>query len=55
MSAIIVEQNPARILPITDEAIVLERGTVVHSASSAELLGDRATLDRYLAVGGGTP
>jgi len=53
LSAIFVEQNPARILPITDEAIVLERGTVVHSASSAELLNDRATLDRYLAVGGG--
>jgi branched-chain amino acid transport system ATP-binding protein len=54
LSAIIVEQNPARILPITDQAIVLERGTVVHSANSVELLGDRATLDRYLAVGGGT-
>jgi branched-chain amino acid transport system ATP-binding protein len=53
LSAIIVEQNPARILPITDQAIVLERGTVVHSANSVELLGDRATLDRYLAVGGG--
>ena len=53
LSAIIVEQNPARILPITDHAIVLERGTVVHSANSVELLGDRATLDRYLAVGGG--
>jgi len=54
LSAIIVEQNPARILPITDQAIVLERGTVVHSANSVELLGDRATLDRYLAVGGVT-
>src|SRR5436309_3940526 len=31
LSAIFVEQNPARILPITDDAIVLERGTVVHS------------------------
>jgi branched-chain amino acid transport system ATP-binding protein len=54
LSAIFVEQNPARILPITDEAIVLERGTVVHSAPSAALLDDSATLDRYLAVGGGT-
>jgi branched-chain amino acid transport system ATP-binding protein len=53
LSAIIVEQNPARILPITDDAIVLERGTLVHRASSVELHGDRATLDRYLAVGGG--
>ena len=54
LSAIFVEQNPARILPITDDAIVLERGTVVHSAPSAALLADSATLDRYLAVGGGT-
>jgi branched-chain amino acid transport system ATP-binding protein len=51
-SAIFVEQNPARILPITDAALVLERGTVVHAAASAALLADRATLDRYLAVGG---
>jgi branched-chain amino acid transport system ATP-binding protein len=54
LSAIFVEQNPARILPITDDAIVLERGTIVHSGVSGALLGDPATLDRYLAVGGGT-
>jgi len=53
LSAIFVEQNPTRILPITDDAIVLERGTVVHAAPSASLLADHATLDRYLAVGGG--
>ena len=53
LSAIFVEQNPARILPITDEAIVLERGTVVHAAKSEALLADPATLDRFLAVGGG--
>ena len=45
LSAIFVEQNPARILPITDTAIVLERGTVVHSDTSEALLADRATLD----------
>jgi branched-chain amino acid transport system ATP-binding protein len=54
LSAIFVEQNPARILPITDDAIVLERGTVVHAGSSASLLADRATLDHFLAVGGAT-
>ena len=52
LSAIIVEQNPARILPITDDAVVLERGTVVHAAPSAALLGDAAVLDRYLGVAG---
>ena len=51
LSAIFVEQNPARILAITDYAIVLERGTVAHAGTSRELLADTATLDRYLAVG----
>jgi branched-chain amino acid transport system ATP-binding protein len=50
MSAIIVEQNPRMILPITQRAVVLDRGTVVHEGSSAELLQDRERLDRWLAV-----
>ncbi len=50
MSAIIVEQNPRLVLPITERAIVLERGSIVHEGSSAELLADRARLDRWLAV-----
>ena len=50
MSAIIVEQNPRLILPITQRAVVLDRGTVVHEGASAELLADRGTLDRWLAV-----
>ena len=53
MSAILVEQSPARILAITDSALVLERGTIAHSAASAELRNDPQTLERYLAVGGG--
>jgi branched-chain amino acid transport system ATP-binding protein len=50
MSAIIVEQNPRMILPITQRAVVLDRGVVVHEGASAELLADRAQLDRWLAV-----
>jgi len=50
LSAIIVEQNPKQILPITDDAIVLDRGQVVHAAASEQLLNDRAMLDRWLAV-----
>jgi branched-chain amino acid transport system ATP-binding protein len=50
VSAIIVEQNPRLILPITERAVVLERGAVVHEGASAELLGDRERLDRWLAV-----
>ncbi len=50
MSAIIVEQNPRMILPITQRAVVLDRGSVVHEGASAALLADREQLDRWLAV-----
>ena len=50
MSAIIVEQNPRLILPITQRAVVLDRGAVVHEAASAELLVDRERLERWLGV-----
>ena len=38
------------ILPITQRAVVLDRGAVVHAGASAELLVDRERLDRWLAV-----
>ena len=50
MSAIIVEQNPRMILPITHKAVVLDRGAVVHTGDSAALMADPAQLDRWLAV-----
>lgn len=50
MSAIIVEQNPRHILPITHQAVVLDRGAVVHRADSEALLADPETLDRWLSV-----
>ena len=50
ISAIIVEQNPRLILPITTRAIVLDRGAIVHEGASADLLADRSRLDRWLAV-----
>jgi branched-chain amino acid transport system ATP-binding protein len=50
MAGIIVEQHAHKILPITDRALVLERGTVVLEASSASLLADAAPLERFLAV-----
>ena len=53
MSAIIVEQNPRMILPITQHAVVLDRGAVVHAAPSSELLADRVQLERWLAVAKG--
>jgi branched-chain amino acid transport system ATP-binding protein len=50
LSAIIIEQHAKRILDMTDDAIVLERGVVVHAAQSATLRNDQATLDRFLGV-----
>jgi len=52
MAGIIVEQHAHKILPITDRAIVLDRGRVVFEAPSAMLLADSAPLERYLAVTG---
>jgi branched-chain amino acid transport system ATP-binding protein len=50
MSAILVEQNPQKILGVTNRAVILERGTIVHEAASAELRTDRAVLETYLGV-----
>ena len=50
MSAIIIEQSPRLVLPITQRAIVLDRGSIVHEGSSDDLLSDRARLDQWLAV-----
>jgi len=50
MSAILVEQNAKKILGVTDHAIIIERGAVVHAADSATLLRDRAALETYLGV-----
>ncbi|HEX6704949.1 MAG TPA: ABC transporter ATP-binding protein [Albitalea sp.] len=51
LSAIIVEQNPALILGMTRQVVVLDRGRVVHAGASDALAGDAATLERLLAVG----
>ena len=50
MSAILVEQNPQKILPVTDRAVILERGAVVHEAASDVLREDRAILETYLGI-----
>jgi branched-chain amino acid transport system ATP-binding protein len=50
MSAILVEQNPQKILGVTDRAVILERGAIVHEAASATLRADRAVLETYLGV-----
>jgi branched-chain amino acid transport system ATP-binding protein len=50
LSIIIVEQHARRILELADDAVILERGNIVHAGSSAALKADHATLDRYLGV-----
>ena len=50
MSAILVEQNAKKILGVTDHAIIVERGAVVHAADSATLAADRAALETHLGV-----
>lgn len=50
MSAIIVEQKARKVLPLTDEVIVLERGGVVHRGSSTELLASPEVLEKHLSV-----
>jgi branched-chain amino acid transport system ATP-binding protein len=50
LSAIIVEQHPKLILGMTDKAVVLDRGSVVHQATSQALLAQPQVLERLLAV-----
>lgn len=50
LSAIIVEQHPQAILAISDSAVVLDRGTIVHRGTARELREDPALLDRLLGV-----
>ncbi len=53
---ILVEQHADIALALTDNAIVIERGSIVHRAPSRDLLDDAATLDRLIGLriaGGG--
>ena len=47
---ILVEQHAEIALSLTDHAIVLERGSIVHRARSRDLLNDQATLDRLIGL-----
>jgi branched-chain amino acid transport system ATP-binding protein len=50
LSAIIVEQHPQAILAVSDRAIVLDRGTVVHSGTAEALRDAPELLDHLLGV-----
>jgi branched-chain amino acid transport system ATP-binding protein len=47
---ILVEQHAEIALSLTQNAIVIERGNVVHRAPSAELIKDEATLERLIGL-----
>jgi branched-chain amino acid transport system ATP-binding protein len=47
---VLVEQHAEAALDLTKDALLLERGVVVHHAPSAELRHDNATLERYLGL-----
>jgi branched-chain amino acid transport system ATP-binding protein len=47
---ILVEQHAEIALSLTQAALVLERGRVVHSGASASLLADHAALDRLVGL-----
>jgi branched-chain amino acid transport system ATP-binding protein len=50
MAVIVVEQHAKLALSLTRNALVLERGRVVHRSPSEALLADPATLHRLVAV-----
>ncbi|RYF05202.1 MAG: ABC transporter ATP-binding protein [Oxalobacteraceae bacterium] len=50
MSVIVVEQHARLALSLTERAIVLDRGRIVHNSDSASLLADGEKLDRLVAV-----
>jgi branched-chain amino acid transport system ATP-binding protein len=50
MSVIVVEQHARLALSLTERAIVLDRGRIVHDSDSASLLADGDKLDRLVSV-----
>jgi branched-chain amino acid transport system ATP-binding protein len=50
LSAIIVEQHPQAILAISDQAVVLDRGSVVHHSSAQQLQAQPELIEGLLGV-----
>jgi branched-chain amino acid transport system ATP-binding protein len=49
-AVIVVEQHVRVALSLTKQAIVLDRGRMVHQAASEDVLADKAVLDRWVAL-----
>jgi branched-chain amino acid transport system ATP-binding protein len=50
VATILVEQHTALALALTHDAIVIERGRIVHRARSADFAKDAQTLERYVGL-----
>jgi branched-chain amino acid transport system ATP-binding protein len=50
LSAIVVEQHARRILDVTDRAVILDRGAIVHESTSRALVEDPSALVQHLGV-----
>jgi len=49
-AVILAEQHAQIALSLTENAIVIERGAVVHRAKSADMLRDAAVLDQFIGL-----
>ena len=49
-AAILVEQHAELALTLTEDAVVIERGAIVHRARSRDLLADAPTLERLVGL-----
>ena len=47
---ILVEQHAEIALSLTQDALVIERGRIIHSGASAQLLADHSALDRLIGL-----
>jgi len=50
VAMLLVEQHAEMALALTREAVVIERGRIVHRAPSAEFAGDAQALERYVGL-----
>jgi branched-chain amino acid transport system ATP-binding protein len=50
MATLLVEQHTDVALELTQEAVVIERGAIVHRARSADFARDTQTLERYVGL-----
>jgi branched-chain amino acid transport system ATP-binding protein len=49
-AVMLIEQHADVVLSLTHDAVVMERGVIVHRARSRDLLDDAATLDRLIGL-----